>query len=490
MRRSILPAVICALAFPPTAGAAAPASDIASLRDGTAILHVKGSPGERARIARRIGGQAFEKLPFVALRDSSVKLRRAARLRRVTAAHMDRKIQYHLHESVPLAYGGADPQPVWEQGWTGAGVNIAVVDSGIDGLHPDLQNQIVANFKVLGPVAVACVMPCSTDNTTGHGTHVAGIAAGDGSASGGYHTGVAPGAGLVGYGVGDAGTINFALEAYDHILSHPDLGIRVVNNSWGDVENEQRFDGTDPMAVATKALTGAGISVVFSAGNRGSGDGLVEPSGPSDCGTARDDLGRPTATCWMNTYGVAPWNISVANGRKDRGSTPGEMALNASSSRGDPDPQPSLDGSMTVDYRPTLTAPGTNVWSARASTGVMNAIAVREPVDVNPEHVAYYDILTGSSMAAPHVAGAIAVIQQKAKAVRGSFLSPAEVKALLEQSAVPMGKRDMVWDWPCGADFLPACGSFATAGMTQQPYEDWQVGAGGMDIRRALELVG
>ena len=410
-----------------------------------------------------------------------VELRRAARLEDVAAIHRDSPISFDLHESVPLAFGGPTTASDWRLGWTGAGVNVAVVDSGVDGLHPDLEKRVVANFKVLGPQVVECPVACTTDNTTGHGTHVAGIAVGDGTASGGYHTGVAPGAGLVAYGIGDAGTMSFGLQAFDHILAHPELGVRVVNNSWGDIEDTQRFDATHPVAVATKALTDAGISVVFSAGNRG--------TAKSDCGTGRDELGQPTATCKMNTYGVAPWNISVANGRKDRGATPGEMALNASSSRGDPEPRQSVDGSLTVEYEPTLTAPGTNIWAARASTGAVDAIAGREPVEIKPEHVARYDVLSGSSMAAPHVAGAIAVLQQKARATKGSYLTPAEVKSLLVQSAEPMGKADMVWDWPCGAP-LPACGSFATAAMTQHPYEDWQAGAGGLNIRRALELIG
>lgn len=483
MRKAVLTSLLLLGSLLPTAHAAAPTTDIAELRGGTAILQVKGSAGSRARFARRVDAVALKKLPFVIAKGSATRLRALARARRVVSAHRDRKVGYDLHESVPLAYGGVSPTSVWDAGWTGAGVNVAVVDSGVDGLHPDLEKRIVANFKVLGPAIVRCPVACTTDNTTGHGTHVAGIAVGDGTASGGYHTGMAPGAGLVAYGIGDAGSMSFGIEAFDHILAHPELDIRVVNNSWGDVENTQRFDATHPVSVATKALTDAGISVVFSAGNRG--------PDASDCGTRRDELGRPTETCRMNTYGVAPWNISVANGRKDRGATPGEMALGLSSSRGDPDPQPSLDGSMTVDYRPTLTAPGTNIWSARAPTGAVNTVGGKgEPVDVKPEHVARYDVATGTSMAAPHVAGAIAVLQQKAKAVTGSFLSPAAVKQVLVQSAEPMGKRDMLWDWPCGAFPGFECGTSGGGGLTGEPYADWQVGAGGLNVRHALELIG
>src|SRR5438552_1705204 len=81
------------------------------------------------------------------------------------------------------------------------GVNVAVVDSGVDGLHPDLASRVVANFKVAGALPVTvngcgtvcdatsstpeevvqCPAACNSDTTGGHGTHVAGIIAGDGT---------------------------------------------------------------------------------------------------------------------------------------------------------------------------------------------------------------------------------------------------------------------------------------------------------------------
>src|SRR3712207_1492018 len=111
---------------------------------------------------------------------------------------------------------------------------------------------------------------------------------------------------------------------------------------------------SDPISVATRAVHDAGIAVVFSAGNSGFGD-QQDPEGSSDCSPGG------AGTCVINPYGVAPWAISVANLRKDSPGTIGDQPLNLSSSRGDPDPQPSVDGSMTVTYHPTISAPGTNI---------------------------------------------------------------------------------------------------------------------------------
>ena len=150
---------------------------------------------------------------------------------------------------------------------------------------------MVENYEVrraTGPGARGAGLPrcpattCDTDEN-GHGSHVAGIAAGDGTASDGFHRGIAPGAGVVGYSVGVGATILFAVAAYDHILAHPELGVVAVNSSFG-VSGGGHFDSTDPINQATKRLHAAGIVVVFSNGNSGTNaDG--DPPGASDCST-------------------------------------------------------------------------------------------------------------------------------------------------------------------------------------------------------------
>ena len=501
MRKGFLAAVagLTALAVAQPASARAPLAQLRELSSGTAIVQydTRIAPATQvARAARRAGATRtvrYRALPFVTVRGPAATLRRIGSLRSVRAIHMDRRLAYQLHESVPVAYGGADPRPTWTAGFDGRGVNVAVVDSGVDGLHPDLEKRMVANFKVALDQVVECPSACNSDTTGGHGTHVAGIIAGDGTASDGFYTGMAPGAGLVGFSAGEVIVITDALGAFDYILAHPELKISVVNNSWGPEGSDNRFDATDPVNVATKKLHDKGITVVFAAGNSGSGD---RTDAGHEGGSTCDPEG--TGSCQMNVDSVAPWVISVGNTRKDNGPKPGDQALAFSSSRGDPFPQKSADGSMTIDYKPTLSAPGTNIVAARDHTGTLNAIncgSAEAPSCIpradHPEWSVSYMPLSGTSMAAPHVAGGVAVLQSYAKAKLGRPLTPDEVKQVLVASAAPMTKKDLLWDWPCGSNDLifVGCGTTKADGMTGQPYVDWQVGAGAMDLSAAMARV-
>jgi serine protease AprX len=502
-------AMLLVLACASSAGAAAPrpallSQQIGQLSGGTAILTYDAP--DRAALRRQLRSAGvrtvfFERLQLVAVRGTAVEVRRAARLRGVTSAHMDAPIKLLLHESVPLVYGGAQAA-TWAAGIDGRGGSVAVVDSGIDGLHKDLAGRMAANVKVEDPgdifdagqpVYLECPVACSTDTTGGHGTHVAGIVAGDGTASNGYYRGVAPGAKLVGLGVGEGPTVLWAVGAFEWILAnHAKYGIVAVNNSWGPTDTAGRFDATDPISVGTKALADAGIVVVFAAGNDGPGDG-TNPEGASDCATQPAAGGgrEPTAgACKINPYSVAPWAVSVANGRKD-----GEH-LNSSSSRGDPAPQKSIDG-QTIDYVPTLTAPGTNIRSARMLTGVNttaleSCLSAEAPACPPPagaeQYEPFYMPLTGTSMSSPHVAGAVAVMQSEAQVKLGRRLTPAEVRQALTDSARPMAAIDAFWDWPCGQPLFKACGA-ALTGTTGKPYARWQVGAGYLDVKAALAKV-
>jgi serine protease AprX len=491
---------VAALLAAQPAAARAPLTQLRELSAGTAIVQfdAKRTSGARvARVARAAGATRtvrYRVLPFVTVRGPAATLRRIGSLRNVRAIHMDRNLSYFLHESVPIAYGGVDPHPTWSSGFDGRGINVAVVDSGVDGLHPDLQNRVVKNYKVALDQVVECPSACNSDTTGGHGTHVAGIIAGDGTASGGYYTGMAPGAGLVGFSAGELIAITDALGAFDYILAHNDeLKISVVNNSWGPEGSDNRFDATDPVNVATKKLHDAGITVVFAAGNSGSGDRTDKGhEGGSSCDPQGDGV------CQINVDSVAPWVISVGNTRKDNGPKPGDQALNFSSSRGDPFPEQSLDGSLTIGYKPTLSAPGTNIWSARDHTGSLNAINCASaetpscvPPAGHPEYAVSYMPLSGTSMASPHVAGGAAVLQSYAKAKLGRLLTPDEVKQVLVASAQAMTKKDLLWDWPCGSNDLifVGCGEVQADGQTGLPYQDWQVGAGAMDLTAAMARV-
>jgi serine protease AprX len=505
-------AAIAALACAAPAGAAAPPIQVGALQAGTAILRYDSSRARDVaafdRVLRGVGVRTafYRRLGMVAVRGTTVELRRAARLPGVRSAHMDAPIKLLLHESVPLVYGGAH-ESTWSSGVDGRGGSVAVVDSGVDGTHPDLMQRTVANVKVEDPgdlfdegepVYLECPIACNTDLTGGHGTHVAGTVAGDGTASEGYYRGVAPGTNIVGLSVGETVSVLYALGAFEWILAnHEKYGIVAVNNSWGPVSDGVRFDGTDPINVASKEMNDAGLTVVFAAGNSGSG-ARENPEGASDCSTTTSpENGREPSdgACKINTYSVAPWVVSVANGRKDEPGGAGAQHLNFSSSRGDPNPQTSIDG-QTIEYVPTITAPGTNIRAARGSAGTTTPIAcggVAEPPACVPpaealQYEPFYMPLSGTSMASPHVAGSVAVLQTRAQAALGRRLTPAEVRAALVDSATPMTGLDGMHDWPCGSPLFVACGE-KIDGMTGKPYERWQIGAGYLNVTGALDRV-
>ncbi len=181
-------------------------------------------------------------------------------------------------------------------------MTVAVVDSGCDASHPDLADHVTHNVKLISG-EYANVAPDSsntivipmeegpyrnTDIGSGHGTHVAGIIAADGTTSE-DRLGVAPDAELVCLGIGEVLFTTAVVTAYDFLLDQPDMwGVDVVNNSWGNAYAQ--FDPRNPVAVATKAVADNGATVVFSAGNSGDGNGEST----------------------LNPFSQAPWVLSVA----------------------------------------------------------------------------------------------------------------------------------------------------------------------------------
>ena len=291
----------------------------------------------------------------------------------------------------------------------GRGVGVAVVDSGIDGTHPDLRSRIARNFKVVcstpglistateqcfGPVVVQ-ELP-NTDNTGGHGTHVAGIVAGDGSASQGTYKGVAPGASLYGYGAGEVISVLTAAESFQHILTNYDSfnpRIRVVNNSWGDPGGTPH-DANSVLSKLTRDLVAKGVTVVYAAGNDG-GNGSADATSS----TAKD----PTA-------GV----ITAAN-YDDANTGSRDNTLATSSSRG-------RNGQPNT--YPDVSAPGTSITST--CTPAMPVCDTGPTVPWAP----FYSTIGGTSMASPHIAGVAALMYQARPAT-----TPAQVEDILQDTA-------------------------------------------------------
>src|SRR3989442_1346032 len=251
------------------------------------------------------GGTIFRRLPMVVVNATPSQIKAIAGLPAVRSVYANRSLGFLDQESRALigvdevADDPALPRP-GGGALSGAGTTIAVLDSGVDGTHPDLPfgSKVVGNVRLNPAVGTApgFIYPApvegiaDTDLALGHGTFVASFPAGSGTASAGANRGIAPGASILGVSAGDLYIIN-VLEGFDYILDNATrYGVRVVNCSWG---TEGFFDPDDPVNIATRVLYDAGIVVVFAAGNYG---------------PAPDTL---------NPYSVAPWVIGVGSSRKD-----------------------------------------------------------------------------------------------------------------------------------------------------------------------------
>jgi serine protease AprX len=331
-------------------------------------------------------------------------------------------------------------------GLTGEGVTVAVVDSGCDASHPDLADHVAHNVKLYSGEYVnlppdsstTIVVPIeegpyqNTDLGSGHGTHVAGIIAADStSVADGSRYGVAPDASLVCYSIGEVLFTTAVVTAYDHMLDQPDLwGIDVVNNSWGN--SYRMFDPRDPVHVVTRAVADQGVVVVFAAGNSGYED--VEMS--------------------LNPFSEAPWVISVAAGTIDHHR--GDFSSNGLTFDNS---QPVTIGSgghtvFTGDrigvYHPDVTAPGVDISSTCDTAGTA----------VGPCPPGENTTASGTSMASPHVAGAVAVLLEA-----NPNLTVDQVRSALQATATPV----------------------AAPNGSALPF--WQVGYGYVDLSAAVALV-
>ncbi len=359
----------------------------------------------------------LQALPMVGVRGTPAQVSSLFALTGVRSIYYNRQLTYFLNQSVPLI--GAD-RVKNELGFTGRGVGIAVIDTGIDTTHPDLPygSKVIQNVKVqfgfYGSGGVFVESLPVTDTTSGHGTHVSSILGGTGAALGGKYTGVAPGSHLVGLGAGEAIVMLAAIEAFDWVLANgPSYGIRVISNSYG---TDGPFSPDAPMNVATRRAHDAGMAVVFAAGNHG-----PDPN-------------------TLNPYCVAPWVICVAAGYKD-GHTLAEF-----SSRG-------VSGDSL--YHPTITAPGVEVVAARAKTGVwFNQNIASDQSKIGFDAVSYM-LVSGTSQATPHVSGTVALMLEANPA-----LTPDQVKTILTSSATPMPGYA---EHEAGAGYLNAYGAVQAA---------------------------
>jgi subtilisin family serine protease len=359
---------------------------------------------------------------------------------------------------------------------TGKGVTTAVIDSGIDNTHKDFggwdcvpEPYAPCNSRIKRTVTVDHLVgdgfdgdlqgAPTTELASGHGTHVAGIIAGNGFytrdgdvdparyGGDGYVFGVAPQSDLVAIKNGDviwAGLSSFGLEWV--LQNGKQYGIRAINNSWGCLTGCS-FDPNSLVAQQTRDLYRAGYLVAFAAGNGGGG-----PDGAAFSGNAQ------------SPYALGVANYDHKNHQLNSSSSRGQKAGNetlADPATWTPESEPA-----SGRRRPDVAAPGTSIWAARTLTGGAAAGAPR--VNVNDAlgggsgGFVPYTTMSGTSMATPHVVGAAAVLLSAC-----SNASNLDVMRAVMAGAV----RDRV----------------LKTGSTTAVAEPFEVGYGGLDVRRSLD---
>ena len=318
-----------------------------------------------------------------------------------------------------------------DYGYDGAGIGVAIIDSGVSSWHDDLSDPAAGAQRVDRFVDLVNGRTAAYDDY-GHGSHVAGIVAGNGIDSNGARSGIAPAARIVALKVLDrtgSGRISDVIAALDYVVVHrQELNIRVANLSVAAAVHESY--NVDPLTLAARAAVSAGVVVVAAAGNNG-----------------RSQQGR-TQYGGITAPGNAPWVLSVGAsshmGTIDRA----DDTIAAFSSRG----PTAIDRAA----KPDLVAPGVGIESLSdpASTFYTTKSAYLLSGTTATSYLPYLS-LSGTSMAAPVVAGTVALMLQANPA-----LTPNAVKAILEYTAQANPAYDSLTQ---GAGFLDANGAVALA---------------------------
>ena len=294
---------------------------------------------------------------------------------------------------------------VWAQGFTGQGIVVADLDTGARWDHAALKSSyrgwdgitVTHNTNWFDPVAFST----AAFDDHGHGTHTTGTIIGDDKS--GNAIGVAPGAKWIAcrnmkVGIGSvslySACFQFALAPTDVNGNNPDpsKAADITSNSWGCALDEPGCIQPSALVTVTQALREAGIMVVASAGNSG-----------SNCSTIN------------NAPGMLDQSFTV--GAIDVGNT-----IAGFSSRG--------PSTFTKKLKPDVVGPGVGVRSS-----------LRTATDT-------YGSFSGTSMAAPHVAGVVALLWSAQPSLRGNIDA---TEALLRRTATPLSNADTCGEVMAGA---------------------------------------
>jgi serine protease AprX len=340
-------------------------------------------------------GKRLNNLAFIGGVAATLNYNAIANLSRdafVSYIHLDKKIK-------PLGTPGelslyaqiVHATDVWAQGFSGQGIAVAIVDSGI----APVDDLSLPSSRIVASVDLTSA-PASGD-PGGHGTHVAGIVAGNGTDSAQSRQGVAPGAKVVNVrviGAEGVASLSSVIRGIEWVINNrKTYNIRVMNLSLGATATTGYRD--DPLAAAVEMAWNSGIVVVAAAGN----------AGPLPASIV--------------TPGTDPFVITAG-------------ALDDATTLSTADDTVAFFSSLGPTFsdglnKPDLVAPRRKVVALRAMGSYLDNLLPERRTDT------YYFRLSGTSMSAPVVAGSVALMLQK-----NPSLKPTQVEYILTHTTQPV----------------------------------------------------
>ena len=329
---------------------------------------------------------------------------------------------------------------LWEKGIDGQGITVAVIDSGIDKNHPDLIGKVVAEKNFLADEITA-------DDLLGHGTMVAGIIAGSGTASNGKYKGIAPGAKLISVKVIDGkgdGKVSDIIAGIEWAVYN---GADVLSLSLGGINLGET---NPPITMAADNAAGAGVVVCVAAGNRNSSE-----TGGQVAGTTSRQVGRGTPADLSQTDGakkdvyylLVPIVLALPPGLIDsQGDGVKVITVGATDAKGHIAGFSGSGPTRDDRIKPDVVAPGVDIIS-------IVPVGVKRPKSVD----IYYSQESGTSLSAPVASGMAALLLQANK-----NLSAAGVKAVMTRGAKKLDSTlgESYEEYYQGAGMLDALSSY------------------------------
>jgi serine protease AprX len=382
-------------------------------------------------LIEQLGGTSIRRLPIItgcAVTVPNAALATLAAIPQVLHISLDRDIAGKM-ERTGAAVGAVAVR--LGAGVDGSGVGVAVLDSGVTAWHDDLADAGGTSQRVAQFVDFTAGAEQPSDEY-GHGTHVAGVIAGNGFDSAGARTGIAPGAHLVVLKVLDAsgrGRISDVIAALDYVVAHKaEHNIRIANLSVAAGVYESFH--LDPLTIAARRAVEAGIVVVAAAGNLGR---------QSDGSARYGSITAPGNSPWVLTVGA-----SSHMGTIDRA----DDTIASFSSR----------GPTAIDRvaKPDVVAPGVGIESLNAQGSLLSTSMAAYALNgtVTASYPPYLS-LSGTSMATPVVSGTVALMLEA-----NPTLTPNAVKAILQYTAQKYTAYDVLTQ---GTGFLNAEGAVELA---------------------------